>query len=85
MVQLPLTLAGAGLKDLTLGGDLTPEEVIDCTSVSDIYSKGFMLLILREGNNTLLELEKDMLSCFYTFDALHTVLLHGLELLLKHL
>lgn len=27
------TLAGAGLEDLTLGGDLRPEEVIDCTSV----------------------------------------------------
>lgn len=67
VVQLPLTLADTGLKDLTLGGDLPPEEVIDCTSVSDIYSKGFMLLILREGNNMLLELERDTLSCFVFF------------------
>lgn len=28
------TLAGAELKDLTRGGDLSPEEVKDCTSVS---------------------------------------------------
>lgn len=38
--------------------------VIDCVSVSDIYSKAFMHLILQDGNNTLLELDTDVLSCF---------------------
>lgn len=32
------TLSGAELKDLTRGGDLSSEEVKDCTSVSDMYS-----------------------------------------------
>lgn len=62
-MQLPLTLAGAGLKDLTLGGDLPPEEVIACTSISDIYNKSFMQLILREQNDTLFELETCYLTC----------------------
>lgn len=38
--------------------------VRDSVRISGIYSKDFLHLILWDGNNTLLELDTDVLSCF---------------------
>lgn len=45
--------------------------IVDCVSLSDIYSKTFIPLILQIGNNALLELGINVLSCVDFTEFLH--------------